>query len=288
MHKSKESAAFAEFLAQTFPTAGERAADERAVAKLVAFAELLIALDEVRAGSKISKAELARRIGVKPSVVSRLLDGKGRNVQLDTVRRRRRRARCLYRDASALSAQAQGGSPRAHRGTRGMIRVPPSEFERLIAAIEREARARVRRLSTSWSSYVQSSGWRARQSWGRGRRWLTRTNVADIGNVVLDMSSQSIQLDLRRLRARRQEILGCAAEHGARNVRVFGTTARGETDEASDVDLLVEMQPGHSLLDLVGLWQDLEDMLGTHVDVLSEGGVSPFLREQIFADAVPL
>jgi DNA-binding Xre family transcriptional regulator len=85
MPKSKESAAFAEVLAESFPTAGDRAAHEREVAKLVAFAELLIALDEIRAGSQLSKAELARRIGVKPSVVSRLLDGKGRNVQLDTV-----------------------------------------------------------------------------------------------------------------------------------------------------------------------------------------------------------
>jgi DNA-binding Xre family transcriptional regulator len=85
MHKSKESAVFAELLAETFPAAEDRAAHEREVAKLVAFAELLIALDEVRAGSKISKAELARRVGVKPSVISRLLDGKGRNVQLDTV-----------------------------------------------------------------------------------------------------------------------------------------------------------------------------------------------------------
>jgi DNA-binding Xre family transcriptional regulator len=85
MHKSKESAVFAELLAETFPTAEERAAYEREVAKLVAFAELLIALDEVRAGSQLSKAELARRIGVKPSVISRLLDGKGRNVQLDTI-----------------------------------------------------------------------------------------------------------------------------------------------------------------------------------------------------------
>ena len=85
MHKSKESAVFAKLLAETFPTTSERAAHEREVAKLVAFAELLIALDEVRAGSQISKAELARRIGVKPSVVSRLLDGKGRNVQLATI-----------------------------------------------------------------------------------------------------------------------------------------------------------------------------------------------------------
>jgi|CZKG01.1.fsa_nt_gi DNA-binding Xre family transcriptional regulator len=85
MHKSNESAVFAELLANTFTTDEERAAHEREVAKLVAFAELLNIFDDVREGSQISKAELARRIGVKPSVVSRLLDGKGRNVQLDTV-----------------------------------------------------------------------------------------------------------------------------------------------------------------------------------------------------------
>jgi uncharacterized protein len=55
-----------------------------------------------------------------------------------------------------------------------------------------------------------------------------------------------------------------------------------------DVDLLVEMQPGRNLLDLVGLEQDLEDLLGTDVDVLSDGGVSPHLRERIYAEAVPL
>ena len=87
---------------------------------------------------------------------------------------------------------------------------------------------------------------------------------------------------------RRQEILGYATSHGARNVRVFGSTARGDVGANSDIDLLVEMEPGRSLLDLVGLWQDLEGLLGTHVDVLSEGGVSPHLRERIYAEAVPL
>lgn len=85
MHKSKESSVFAELLAESFPTPEARATHEREVAKLVAFAELLIALDDVRAGTETSKAELARRVGVKPSVISRLLDGKGHNVQLDTV-----------------------------------------------------------------------------------------------------------------------------------------------------------------------------------------------------------
>jgi hypothetical protein len=69
---------------------------------------------------------------------------------------------------------------------------------------------------------------------------------------------------------------------------VFGSTVRGESDTSSDVDLLVEMEPGRSLLDLVGLWQDLEELLGTHVDVLSDGGVSPHLRERIYAEAISL
>jgi uncharacterized protein len=102
------------------------------------------------------------------------------------------------------------------------------------------------------------------------------------------MSAEPVQIDLRRLRARRQEILGYAADHGAHNVRVFGSTVRGESGTTSDVDLLVEMEPGRSLIDLVGLWQDLEDLLGTRVDVLSDGGVSPHLRERIYAEAVPL
>jgi predicted nucleotidyltransferase len=95
-------------------------------------------------------------------------------------------------------------------------------------------------------------------------------------------------MDLDGLRGRRQEILGCAASYGARNVRVFGSAARGDASATSDVDLLVEMEPGRSLLDLIGLWQDLEDMLSTHVDVLSEGGMSPHLRERIYAEAIPL
>jgi uncharacterized protein len=105
---------------------------------------------------------------------------------------------------------------------------------------------------------------------------------------MVGMSTQAAPFDLDVLRGRREEILGYATRHGARNVRVFGSTARGETASSSDIDLLVEMEPGRSLLDLVGLWQDLEDLLGAHVDVLSDGGVSPHLRERIYAEAVPL
>ncbi len=110
----------------------------------------------------------------------------------------------------------------------------------------------------------------------------------DGSNVAVGMSAESAQIDLQRLRARRKEILGCATDHGARNVRVFGSTVRGEAGATSDVDLLVEMEPGRSLIDLVGLEQDLEELLGTRVEVLSDNGVSPYLRERIHAEAVPL
>ena len=79
-----------------------------------------------------------------------------------------------------------------------------------------------------------------------------------------------------------------AEGYGARNVRVFGSAARGEATEASDVDLLVEMEPGRTLLDLVGLAQGLVDLLGRKVDVLTDGGVSPYLQRRIYAEAVPL
>lgn len=88
--------------------------------------------------------------------------------------------------------------------------------------------------------------------------------------------------------AKREEILRLAARHGAYNVRVFGSVARGEARPDSDVDLLVEMEKGRSLLDLVGLWQDLEEMLGRKVDVLTDGGLSPYLRDRIYAEATPL
>jgi predicted nucleotidyltransferase len=94
--------------------------------------------------------------------------------------------------------------------------------------------------------------------------------------------------ELEGLRARRTEIVRRATEHGARNVRVFGSAERGDRGPNGDVDLLVEMEPGRSLLDLVGLSQDLKDLLGTQVDVLSDGGVSPHLRERIYAEAVEL
>jgi uncharacterized protein len=100
--------------------------------------------------------------------------------------------------------------------------------------------------------------------------------------------SADTPIDLEGLRSRREEIIERAMAHGAHNVRVFGSTARGEVAQRSDVDLLVEMEHGRSLLDLVALWQELEELLQTRVDVLSDGAVSRHLRARIYAEAVPL
>jgi predicted nucleotidyltransferase len=91
-----------------------------------------------------------------------------------------------------------------------------------------------------------------------------------------------------RLIEKRQEILRIAQAHGATKIRVFGSVVRGEEGPDSDLDLLLEMKPESSLLDLVSLWQDLEDLLGHKVDVITEGGISPYLRDRIYAEAVLL
>jgi predicted nucleotidyltransferase len=91
-----------------------------------------------------------------------------------------------------------------------------------------------------------------------------------------------------RLLARREELLRLAAAHGARRVLLFGSLARGEGREGSDVDLLVEMEEGRTLLDLGGLQQALEELLGLPVDLVTERSLPPRVRRQVLAEAIPL
>lgn len=90
------------------------------------------------------------------------------------------------------------------------------------------------------------------------------------------------------LRKRRMEILAAATRHGARNVRVFGSVARGSDTSDSDIDLLVDFEPERSLYDLVGLQLDIESLLGRRTDVVTEGSLSTYLRERVLAEARPL
>jgi len=91
-----------------------------------------------------------------------------------------------------------------------------------------------------------------------------------------------------RIRRHRDEILRLAARHGVKNVRIFGSVARGEADEQSDVDLLVDMEPDRSLLDLGGFQVEVQELLGCKVDVLTEGGIYWLLKRRILKEARPL
>ncbi len=85
---------------------------------------------------------------------------------------------------------------------------------------------------------------------------------------------------------KREEILRIASQYGGSNVRVFGSHVNGETRPDSDLDILLVMEPGRSLFDLIGIKQDLEHLLGCQVDVVSEDGLSPYLRDRVLREAV--
>ncbi len=93
---------------------------------------------------------------------------------------------------------------------------------------------------------------------------------------------------LNKLRRERDQILSLAVKHGARNVRVFGSVARGEERPDSDVDFLVEMAPGRSLLDVGGLQMDLQERLGQRVDVVTRKGLKRRLMPRVLRESKPL
>ena len=96
-------------------------------------------------------------------------------------------------------------------------------------------------------------------------------------------------MDLNQLlQEKREAILQLAAKHGARNVRVFGSVARHEANEQSDIDFLVDMELGRSLLDMGGLLMELRELLGREVDVVTEKGLYWLLRRRILKEARPL
>lgn len=101
--------------------------------------------------------------------------------------------------------------------------------------------------------------------------------------------SGETQIDLGDLLgSKREAILSAARRRGAVNVRVFGSVARGSAGRGSDIDFLVDLEPGRSLLDLGGLLMDLEEVLGAPVDVVTEKGLRPRLRDRVLSEAVSL
>ncbi len=95
-------------------------------------------------------------------------------------------------------------------------------------------------------------------------------------------------LTLEQVRDKREVLIALANRCKAENVRVFGSVARGEANEESDLDLLVHFRDGASLFDLIDLKEEAEKLLGLDVDVVSDGGLSPYLKDRILNEARPL
>lgn len=100
----------------------------------------------------------------------------------------------------------------------------------------------------------------------------------------MDQALDTAQL----VKAKREEIQRIAAKHGARNVRVFGSVARGDARPESDVDFLIEAGPVTSSWFPAGLILDLEELLGRSVEVVTEQGLDPLLRDRVLREAIPV
>jgi predicted nucleotidyltransferase len=133
----------------------------------------------------------------------------------------------------------------------------------------------------------------------RIRQKVERGDFPDAGEVVreamrlLDAQEYHLHSDRPKemdplARDIRAEMLRIAKANGAIRVRIFGSFARGTARPDSDLDLLIDLEPGRSLLDLVAIKQDLEDLLGREVHVVTEAAVSPKIRDEILHDATPL
>lgn len=102
--------------------------------------------------------------------------------------------------------------------------------------------------------------------------------MAESNKSLASITISDVRKDIRRI----------VSAHGADNVRLFGSTGRGEQGASSDLDLLVDMAGGRSLFDLIALSNDLEESLGIEVDVVTEASVSPYMRDRVLDEAVAL
>jgi hypothetical protein len=94
------------------------------------------------------------------------------------------------------------------------------------------------------------------------------------------------RITLNEVRAHRDEIYAIAEKYGVDNIRVFGSVARGEADDDSDLDLLIDVAPDTSLWDMSGFALDIEDLLGVFTQVTTPNGLKPRIRDEVLAEAV--
>lgn len=109
-------------------------------------------------------------------------------------------------------------------------------------------------------------------------------------DLVIDLTRKGLPAGsrLRHLRHHRQAVIERSARRGAHNLRVFGSAARGEDTESSDIDLLVDLDESVSLLDLIGLEDELAELLGVKVEVVPASALRPHVRDAALAEALRL
>ena len=127
----------------------------------------------------------------------------------------------------------------------------------------------------------------------RGRRAVRALELARVAQALgrpMDwfVGGRASTYTLEDLRRRRQEILRSARRHGVRKVWVFGSVARGDRGDPSDIDFLIEFGSNRSLFDHAALWNELEDLLGCPVDVVTVKGLRDSVRDRVLAEAIPL
>ena len=121
------------------------------------------------------------------------------------------------------------------------------------------------------------------------RAWIwENSRLSERGRYCMICAEAERLNMVEALKNKREEILRIAAKHGAKNVRIFGSAARGESGPQSDIDLLVEVGPVHSPWFPAGLVADLEDLLGCKVDVVTQKSLHWYIRDRVLEEAVPL
>jgi predicted nucleotidyltransferase len=95
-------------------------------------------------------------------------------------------------------------------------------------------------------------------------------------------------MGIKELKENREKIYDIASKYGAKHIRIFGSVATGKAGADSDIDFLVDLSPGRSIFDLGGLLMDLHELLGCNVDVITETGLRPRIRNRVLREAIPL
>jgi len=123
---------------------------------------------------------------------------------------------------------------------------------------------------------------------GRGLSCRDRPLPAKLSHTLRYRQVEQLLDPVELIRSKRAEILRIAAKHGATNIRVFGSVARGETRADSDVDFLIDAGPVTSSWFPAGLIVDLQDLLGRPVEVVTENGLNPLIKDRVLQEAIPL